>query len=318
MVVTLERRRRRSQQRNRAFHLRAHDCDVAPVVPGSFFLFVTVLLFFIDNDQPEILERRKNRRPCSHNHARLAVPHTPPFSRPLYIAQRRVQYRYALKLRPKPRAALPPDPQRQRNLGDQHDRRLPPRQRLLYRAQIHFRFPAAGYAVQQQHAELAELEPRANRLHGALLFFVQFMRGWLVPCVERILRRINRLFPAFQQTLAQHAFDHRPRNLRQLQQLRHRQWPTLCFEQHPYLLFFFPVSLFDFSPSAFPCDHVLRLPLSSLQALANLDQPAPLQPLQRGAVHAELRCATQRQLTLLPIYPRNKSHFFCGAPIREL
>src|SRR5260370_12267292 len=249
MVVSLKRRRRRSQQRNRAFHLRAHDCDVAPVISGSFLLFVTVLVFFIDNDQPEILERRKTRRPRSHNHARLTVPHTPPFSRSLHVAQRRVQYRYALKLCPKPRAALPPDPQRQRNLGDQNDRRLPSRQRLLYRAQIHFRFPAAGYAVQQQHAALAELEPRATRLHVALSFFVQFMRGRLVPCVERIFRRINRLFPAFQQTLAQHAFDHRPRDLRQLQQLWHRQWPPLCFAPPPYLLFFFPVSLFHFSPS---------------------------------------------------------------------
>src|SRR5260370_18455166 len=292
MVVTLERRRRRSQQRNRAFHLRAHDCDVAPVISGSFFLFVTVLLFFIDNDQPKILERRKNRRPRSHHHARLAVPHAPPFSRSLHIAQRRVQYRYALKLRPKPRASLPPDPQCQRNLGDQHDRRLPPRQRLLHRAQIHFRFPAAGYAVQEQHAELTELESRANRLHGALLFFVQFMRWRLVPCVERILRRLNRFFPALQQTLAQHAFDHPPRNLRQLQQLWHRQRSALCFEQRPYLLFFFPVSLLDFSPSAFPRDHVLCLPLSSLQALANLDQPAPLQPSQRGPIHPALRGAT--------------------------
>src|SRR5260370_16599620 len=110
MVVSLKRRRRRSQQRNRAFHLRAHDCDVAPVISGSFFLFVAVLLFFIDNDQPEILERRKNRRPRSHNHARLTIPHAPPFSRSLPVPQPRFQYPYPLNLPPKPPPPLPPTP----------------------------------------------------------------------------------------------------------------------------------------------------------------------------------------------------------------
>ena len=87
-----------------------------------------------------------------------------------------MQHRDALKARPKPRAALPPDPQRQRNFRHENKRGFPARQRVLHRAQVHFRLAAARDAVQKLHAKFAQFKPRADGAERALLGFIQRMR----------------------------------------------------------------------------------------------------------------------------------------------
>ena len=50
VVITLQRWRGASQNDHAFFDLRAHDCDVARVIPWRFLLFVSCFVFFIDND----------------------------------------------------------------------------------------------------------------------------------------------------------------------------------------------------------------------------------------------------------------------------
>ena len=61
VVITLERRRGASENNSAFLDLRAHHCDVARVISWRFLLFIGCLVFFIDHDEPEIFERRKNR-----------------------------------------------------------------------------------------------------------------------------------------------------------------------------------------------------------------------------------------------------------------
>ena len=61
VVITFKRRRRAAQNDSAFLDLRAHHCDVARVIPWRFLLFIGCLVFFIDHDEPEIFERRKNR-----------------------------------------------------------------------------------------------------------------------------------------------------------------------------------------------------------------------------------------------------------------
>src|SRR5882762_1327979 len=101
-----------AQQRGCVFHFCAHDGDIPAVVTGSFFLLVTALLLFIDDDETEIFERREN---CG--------------------------------TRAEPRAALTADPERQRDFRHEDDGSFTARERVLYCAHIHFGFAAAGHSV---------------------------------------------------------------------------------------------------------------------------------------------------------------------------
>ena len=194
IVKTFQRRRRRTQQRHRAFELRAHDGNVPPVIARRFFLLVARFLLFIDDDQAQIFERREHRRTRSHHDAGLAAPHAPPFARALHFRQRAVKHRNA---RAEPRAAQPSDPQRQRNFRHQNQRRLVARERRFDGAQIHFRLAAAGDAVEQAHFERARIEPAADFGQFALLIHVENVRRRRVIHFEQDLPRPQAALPNF-------------------------------------------------------------------------------------------------------------------------
>ena len=122
VVIGFKRRRRRAEQRHRAFQARAIDRRVAPVVARHFFLLVAGLLLFIDDDQAEIFERRENGRARAHHDAHLAVAHAPPFAGALDIGQAAVQYRDAFA---ETRAHQAADPERQGDFRNEHDGRFP-------------------------------------------------------------------------------------------------------------------------------------------------------------------------------------------------
>ena len=189
-----------------------------------------------------------------------------------------MQYRHALESCAKPRPALPPDPQRQRDLRHQNDRRLPARQRVLHRAQIHFRFSTARHAVQQLHAEFAKLESRANCFQYALLLRVQFMRRRNIPRIKRVFRWIDWLLPAFKESVSQHPVDQCASDARQLQKLRQRQGPALGFKQraNSLLLFRQRFRLFTFGRCDFPRHDALYFTISLLHCFANFDQSVAL------------------------------------------
>jgi hypothetical protein len=164
----------------------------------------------------------------------------------------------------KPRAALPSNPQGQRDFRHQNDRSLSARQGFLHASQINFRLSAARYPVKQLHAEFAQLKARANTLHRALLLVVQSVSSRRVSDVKWIFRGIDGLFPALQQAIREHALDHAPRNLGELQQLRHRQRPAFRFQQGPYFLFFFLKRSFGLVRKSLPSHDRLRFSFAVL------------------------------------------------------
>ncbi len=305
------------------------------MIARRLFLLETVFLLFIDDDEPDIFQRGKHRGARPHNDARFAIPHSPPFAGAFHIAQRRMQHRHALESRPKPRPALPPDPKCQRNFRHQNKCGFSTRKRILHRAQIHFRLSTARHAVEQLYAEFAELKSRANHFQRALLLRVQFVRGRRVPRIEGILRRIDWLFPALQQPVAQHSLDHRTGYLRQVQKLWHRQRPAFRFQQFANAFFpaiplrvpCFRVIFFFFflcrrsvshGMLALPGDHVLRPSVSCSNCLPNFDEAEALQPLQRGSVNAQLWRGTERHGSFLFVQLRKKRRLSGLESVRQL
>src|SRR6185437_10983760 len=92
VLKSLERGCCRTKQRNGAFEPGANDGDVAAVVTRRFFLLITRLLFFIDDDEADVFKRRKHSRARSHDDARFAAAHAPPFARAFVVGEPAVQY----------------------------------------------------------------------------------------------------------------------------------------------------------------------------------------------------------------------------------
>jgi len=172
----------------------------------------------------------------------------------------------------------------------------------LHATQIDFRFAAAGHTVEQLHAKFAQLETRANLLHSAFLLLVEFVSWWRVSGIKGVFGGIERLFPTFEQGVAQHAFDQRAGNLRELQELRQRQRAAFGFEQGANFFFFLGEFFSARSGRAFPGNNGLRFSLLAEQALADFDELAALQALQGCGIDAVLCCQAERGWTVFRIY----------------
>ena len=121
--------------------------DRAGVVAGIALLLVRAVVLLVDDDQPEVVERREHRRARAHAHARLAAPHPPPLVVALALREPRVHHRHPLA------EALDEAPRRlrrERDLRHQHDRRAAALERGRHRAQVDLGLAAAGDAVQEQ------------------------------------------------------------------------------------------------------------------------------------------------------------------------
>ena len=136
--------------------------------------------------------------------------------------------------------------------------------------------------MQQLHAKLSQFGTRAYAFQRALLLGIQFMRRWRVPRIKRILRRIDRLLPTLQQPIAQHPIDYGTRHVRQLQQLRKRQRPSLCFQQLADALLF--LSGRFRSCGRFPGDDALCFAISPDDFFSKFDQAAAMEPHRNATV----------------------------------
>src|SRR6266581_7648706 len=61
VVITLQRWRRAAKNNPTLLDLRAHDRDIPRVITRRFLLLVSVFVFFIDDDEPEVFERCEDR-----------------------------------------------------------------------------------------------------------------------------------------------------------------------------------------------------------------------------------------------------------------
>src|SRR6266513_6032689 len=154
-----------------------------------------------------------------------------------------------------------------------------------------------------------------------------------IPRIERILRRINRLLPTLQQPVAQHSFNESSCHLRQLQELRQRQWPALRFQQFPHaffsalpqrtlrlgviFLFVFLLHQFLSRRTALPRDHSLRPSVSSLHGLPNFNESEALQSPQSWSVNTQSCRWAQRPGSLFLFQLCKKRRLSGREPMRQ-
>ncbi len=123
VLPALERRRRRTQHYHRAGKLGPHHRNIARVVARRLLLLVALVVFLIDENQPQIGRRRKDGRSRTYYNSRLAALDAPPLLAAFLRRKRRVQQRHAL---PKRRIQQADHLRREADLRNQQDRRQSP------------------------------------------------------------------------------------------------------------------------------------------------------------------------------------------------
>jgi hypothetical protein len=93
VVITFERRRCAAQYGHAFLDLRSDNSDIARVISGRFFLFVCRFVFFIDNDESEIFQRREDRATRADCDASATRMNFMPFIVTFALGQMAMQHR---------------------------------------------------------------------------------------------------------------------------------------------------------------------------------------------------------------------------------
>ena len=161
VLVRLERRRRRSEDDERAGALSAHDRHVAPVIAGGFLLFVRRVVFLVHHNQAKPLDRREHGRTRPDDDIDLASADALPLIMALAVRQSAVLNRDP---RPEPPAKRQRNLRRQRNFRNQHQRRTAGATDVVGETNVQLGLAAPGHPVQQRHAKRC-----GSRQHGQLV-----------------------------------------------------------------------------------------------------------------------------------------------------
>ena len=160
IVMALQAGRRRSEDARGVVHARAQDGYVAGMIAGRrVLLFVGLSMLFVHHQQPEVRQGRQHGGSRSYDGGEAARPQKPPRIESFAGAHAGVQHRDAVaEMRPE----TPYDLGRERNFGNEHDACAPLPNGLLQGFNVHFRFAAARYAMQQKRAKAAGLDTFRN------------------------------------------------------------------------------------------------------------------------------------------------------------
>ena len=151
----LDRGRGRAEDERRAGQLGQPDRRVAGLEPGRPVALVGRVVLLVDDDQPDVGERRHDRQPRPDHDVDVARPDPPPLVGPLPLPEARMDERDAgVEVRAQP----VDERQRQRDLGDEDEGRAAGLERAGDRLDVDRRLAAAGDAVEQQR-------PRVGRGH---------------------------------------------------------------------------------------------------------------------------------------------------------
>ena len=182
-------RRRAAVDRDRAFEGRALRRDGACVVARVGVLLVGLVVLLVDADQPEVADRREDRRPRADDDARLAARDPLALVAALGVGQTRVQDRQPVaEARREAAGRL----RRQRDLRHQHDRAEPALERRRARLEVDLGLAAAGRSREQEVSAAPERADDAVD-RGALLVR-QLLRLGLAR--EPLARQRRRPLPA--------------------------------------------------------------------------------------------------------------------------
>ena len=160
-VPGLRARRGGADEQPGAGAARALGGDGAGVVARVALVLVGGVVLLVDDDQPEVGDRREDRRARADRDPRLAGAQPPPLVVALALAERGVQQRDGVA-----EAGLeaPDGLRRQRDLGHEHDHALPALERRGGGAQVDLGLARAGDAVQQVRCARRALDGRDRGL----------------------------------------------------------------------------------------------------------------------------------------------------------
>ena len=130
-------------------------------------------MLLVDDDQPEILDRREHGRAGTDAHTRLPFAQPAPLGVALPGRQPRVQHRDRLA---EAFDEAPDDLRREGDLGHEHDRAATLLQRGVRGAQVDLGLARAGHAVQQALLSPARVDRRDQRLQCQPLIVGQLRR----------------------------------------------------------------------------------------------------------------------------------------------
>ena len=164
--IRLQRRRGRAQHDDGIRHLGAHHGNIAGVIARRFFLLVGGVVLFVDDDEREIGDRRKDRRARAHDHARFAALDAVPLLGALAVGQRGVQDGDFVA---EDLMQVGGDGGRQADLGNQQDGGASGFEHGAHARQIDRGLSRAGDAVQQHAGEFASRDAFAHPLERGLL-----------------------------------------------------------------------------------------------------------------------------------------------------
>ena len=170
-------RRRRAEHRDRTLERRTLRRHRACVVARVGLLLVRRIVLLVDADDAEGGHRREHGRAGTHDHTCLTGCDPLALVAALRLCQRGVQYRNGVA---EANAEPPERLRRERDLGNEHDRPAPARERLLARADVHLRLAAARRSP-EQHVAAAPVEQLDDAVERPRLH-VREPRGGSLRC----------------------------------------------------------------------------------------------------------------------------------------
>ena len=202
-IKRLNRRRCRAEQHKRIFLHRTVFRHIPRMIARTVFGFIGVILFFIQNDKPQILRRCEYCRPCADNDAGFSGTDSFPAVIAFSDRQRGVQHgRAAAKLCHEFANQL----RRQADFRYKDNRAFSSLQRAVNEPHIHLRLAAARHTEQQCRFRMSGQQQRFHAVIHRLLRltehkFFSFRQFRLLGQPERLF------FPLSQHTILDHGTD---------------------------------------------------------------------------------------------------------------
>ena len=120
-MIADHRGRGRTEQDRTSGHLRPQHGQIAAIVAQAVLLLVGRFVFLVDNDDAEMLQRRKDRRPRSQHHFGRGRKNRLPLVETLAVTETAVQHR---QLRPESGIKMGLELGGQGDFRHQHQRRF--------------------------------------------------------------------------------------------------------------------------------------------------------------------------------------------------
>ena len=156
----------RSVHQRRTRVARALVGHLPGVVARRGVLLVRRVVLLVHHHQADVAKRCEHRTARAHHHVGLARSDSAVLRRALRRRQRRVPHGHALA---QARAQTAQELRGERDLGHQHQTRLPARPCRLDGAQVHLGLARSGHAVQQQGVHAVGVDGRGDACHRSRL-----------------------------------------------------------------------------------------------------------------------------------------------------